>query len=66
MGLFGSSAKISSAQSSALSGVGAFAPTNSISINHSLFDLDFDSPEKLAGLLVVVGAGLWAWRKMRV
>lgn len=67
MGLFGGSkSSASSAQGVAVSGIGTFAPVNSISISQSLFDLDIDSPVKVAGLVVIVGAGLWAWRKMRV
>lgn len=64
MGLFGSSAKVSSAQSSAISGLGAFAPTNNLSIAKPFFELE--TPGQIAGALVIVAAGLWAWRKMRV
>lgn len=64
MGLFGSSAKVSSAQSTAASGLGAFAPTNNIAISNSFFELE--TPGQIAGALVIVAAGLWAWRKLRV
>jgi len=64
MGLLGSSAKVSSAQSTAVSGLGAFAPSNNLTISKSFFEME--TPGQIAGALVIVAAGLWAWRKMRV
>lgn len=66
MGLFGSSAKLSSASGAAgsYSGLGAFAPENNITIAKPFFELE--TPGQIAGALVIVAAGLWAWRKMRV
>lgn len=64
MGLFGSSAKVSSAQSGALSGLGAFAPDNNITISKPFFEVE--TPSQIAGALVILAAGLWAWRKLRV
>lgn len=64
MGLFGSKAKISSAQSGSISGLGAFAPENNITISKPFFELE--TPGQIAGALVIVAAGLWAWRKLRV
>jgi len=63
MGLFGSSAKVSSATSAATSGLGAFAPKNTITYSKPFFDVT--NPASLVGLSIVLIVGWVAWRRLK-
>lgn len=63
MGLFGSSAKVSSASSGADSGLGAFAPKNTITYSKPF--LDVTNPASLLGLSIVALVGWYAWRRFK-
>ncbi len=63
MGLFGSSAKVSSATSAATSGLGAFAPKNTITYSKPFIDVT--NPASLVGLSIVLIVGWVAWRRLK-
>jgi len=63
MGLFGGSSKQSAASSTAISGVGGFAPVNDLSISRKI--INFNKPFVVLAFGAVIALGFYAWRRFK-
>jgi len=65
MGLFGGSSKQSAASSSstAISGVGGFAPVNDLSISRKI--INFNKPLEVLAFGAVIALGFYAWKRFK-